>query len=159
MPKISKLPANSWRLLGLIGTAWSLALFIHEPSFPTPDKLAVFLTFLFMIFGQAKEMLKRLLPFAALLLVYESFRGIVHQLNSHVNYNLAPAFDRTIFGRLPTSVFQQWLWKGHTSWYDIALYVPYMMFFAVPLAFALLIWKTREKFYWEVVSTYLLVFF
>ena len=112
-----------------------------------------------MIFGQAKEMLKRLLPFVILLLVYESFRGIAHTLNDHVNYTLAPFVDRHLFGNLPTVYLQNWLWKGHTSWYDIVLYIPYMLFFVVPLGLALLVWKTRDHEYWRVVTTYLTVFF
>ncbi len=145
--------------VGIIGTLTCLGVFIHTPSFPTPDKLVVFLTFVFMIFKQAIEMLKRLLPFVVLLLVYESFRGIAHQLNSHVNYTLAPHIDRLLFGKLPTDYLQQWLWRGHTSWYDIAFYIPYMLFFVMPLGLALLVWKTHPKLYWRVVCTYLAVFF
>ncbi len=147
------------QLVGVAGTLTSIYIFIRDPSFPTPDKLVIFLTFVFLIFRQAKEMLKRLLPFVALLLVYESFRGIADQLNTRVNYTLPPDFDISVFGRLPTATLQDWLWRGHTSWYDIALYIPYMLFFVVPLGVALLVWKTREKHYWRVVATYLSVFF
>jgi len=104
-------------------------------------------------------MLKRLLPFIALMLVYESFRGIVHSLNTHVNYSLAPHVDRLIFGTLPTVTLQKWWWHGHTSWYDIALYIPYMLFFIIPLGLAILVWKTRDEYYWQVVTTYLVLFF
>ncbi len=155
----AKVRGNITQVVGVLGTAVCLGLFIHAPSFPTPDKLVVFLTFAFMIFKQAIEMLKRLLPFVILLLVYESFRGIAHQLNGHVNYTLAPHVDRIIFGKLPIDYLQQWLWRGHTSWYDIVFYIPYMLFFVIPLGLALLVWKTRPKFYWQVVTTYLMVFF
>jgi membrane-associated phospholipid phosphatase len=56
-------------------------------------------------------------------------------------------------------VLQNWLWKGHTSWYDILFYIPYLLFFAVPLGLAILVWKTKDKYYWQVVMTYLVVFF
>lgn len=147
------------QVLGAAGTAACLILFTLSPSFPTPDKLAVFLTFVFMIFGQAREMLKRLIPFVALLLVYESFRGIVHDLNSHVNYTLAPRIDRVIFGKLPAVYLQRWFWRGHTQWYDIVLYIPYMLFFVVPLGLAILVWKTKDQYYWRVVTTYMVLFF
>lgn len=154
-----KLKINFLQVIGLAGAFACLALFIKSPSFPTPDKLVIFLTFVFMVFGQAKEMLKRLLPFVALLLVYESFRGVAHSLNSHVNYTLAPKIDRMLFGKLPVDYLQKWLWHGHTSWYDIVLYIPYMLFFVLPIGLALLVWKTRESQYWNVVTTYLVVFF
>ncbi len=155
--KLSKL--NFYQLIGIVGVIFCLTIFVREPSFPTPDKLVIFLTFVFLIFGQAKSMLKRLLPFVALLLVYESFRGIADSLNSHVNYTFAPSFDRYIFGKLPTDYLQQWLWTGSAKWFDIVLYIPYLLFFIVPLALALAVWKTRDSYYWRVVSTYITVFF
>lgn len=145
--------------IGIIGVAVCAGLFIDEPSFPTPDKLIVFLFFVFLIMQQAIQMLKRLGPFVALLLVYESFRGIAHTLNDHVHYTIGPTADHLIFGRLPTATLQHWLWHGKTSWYDIAFYIPYMLFFVLPLAFAILVWKTRVSYYWQVVTTYLVVFF
>lgn len=147
------------RIIGVAGTIACLAIFVARPSFPTPDKLVIFLIFIFMIFNQALSMLKRLLPFVALLLVYESFRSIANQLNSHVNYSLAPHIDKLLFGNLPTVYFQDWLWQGHVRWYDYALYTPYLLFFIVPLGLALLVWKTRANYYWRVVSTYLVLFF
>ncbi|HSW78436.1 MAG TPA: phosphatase PAP2 family protein [Candidatus Babeliales bacterium] len=148
-----------YRFIGILGTLLCLMLFIYRPSFPTPDKLIVFLFFVFMIFHQAKDMLLRIGPFVALMMVYESFRSIVPHLNSRVNYSLAPKVDQTLFRRLPTRTLQDWLWKGHTSWYDIALYIPYLLFFIIPLLFAIIVWKTKAGYYWQVVATYLVVFF
>jgi membrane-associated phospholipid phosphatase len=148
-----------FQIIGVVGVLACLGIFIDEPSFPTPDKLIVFLFFVFLIFQQATQMLKRLGPFVALLLVYESFRGIAHNLNNHVHYSLAPHADRFLFGGLPTKGLQNWLWKGHTSWYDVVFYIPYMLFFIIPLGLAILVWKTKDKYYWRVVTTYLVVFF
>lgn len=156
---MQKIKLNTFRYIGIIGTIACLALFIRQPSFPTPDKLLFFLTFVFMIYGHAIRMLKRLLPFVALLLVYESFRGIAPHLNTHVNYSFAPRFDQYFFGDLPTHYLQSWLWHGSVSWYDFVFYIPYMLFFVLPLALALLVWKTRDEYYWRVVSTYVTVFF
>lgn len=157
--KVSKPKFNLLQVIGLLGAVVCLGLFIRHPSFPTPDKLVIFLTFIFMVLKQAKEMLKRLLPFVILLLVYESFRGVADRLNSHVNYTLAPRVDRFLFGKLPIDYLQKWWWRGHTSWYDVVLYIPYMLFFVLPIGLALLVWKTRESQYWRVVTTYLVTFF
>ncbi len=146
--------------IGLAGTLMSAVTYARQPSFPTPDKILVFLVFVFMIFGQALEMLKRLLPFVALILVYESFRGIADKLNTHVDYLLAPHFDKFVFGgTLPTTTLQNWLWHGQVQWYDFVLYIPYMLFFVLPIGLAVLVWKTKDEYYWRVVWTYLLVFF
>ena len=154
-----KLKLNALQLIGIAGALLCLAIFVRHPSFPTPDKIVIFLTLTFMVFKQAKEMLKRLLPFVILLLVYESFRGIADRLNSHVNYTFAPDVDRWLFGKLPMDYLQKWWWHGHTSWYDVVLYIPYMLFFVLPIGVALLVWKTRESQYWTVVTTYLVTFF
>jgi membrane-associated phospholipid phosphatase len=157
---MDKIKRYGEQTVGLAGTIGCLAIFIHTPSFPTPDKLIGFLLFVFMIFRQAEMMLKRLLPFVLVILAYESFRSVADKLNGHVDYYLAPHFDQLLFGgKLPAQYLQQWLWKGHTSWYDVVLYIPYLLFFAIPLALAILVWKTKDKYYWQVVGAYSLLFF
>jgi membrane-associated phospholipid phosphatase len=156
MFKIKKTPLKA---TGILGVIICLAAFIHEPSFPTPDKLIIFLFFCFMIFGQVREGFKRFAPFIILILAYESFRGMADQLNSHVDYTLAPHVDRVLFGNLPTVYLQGWLWRGHTSWYDFVLYLPYFLHFIIPLGLGLLIWRTRDKYFWQVMNTFLVVAF
>ncbi|HSX27810.1 MAG TPA: phosphatase PAP2 family protein [Patescibacteria group bacterium] len=151
---------NPSRVVGLIGAVIFLVIFVHAPSFPTPDKLLVFATFVAMIFAQAKELLRRFVPFVALLLVYESFRGIVPHLNSHVNYSLLIHADKLLFwGHLPTTLLQNWLWQGHVSWYDFVFYLAYMLHFVLPFVLAIFIWKLKESSYWQFVTTYLVVSF
>ena len=147
------------QIIGSLGTAAWLVIYIHEPSFPTPDKLLILLIFVFMIFQQALAMLKRLLPFVGLLLVYESFRGVAGRLNAHVDYDFAPHIDRLLFGNLPTIDLQKWWWHGVVRWYDYILYFPYLLHFVLPLVLALLIWKTRESAYWRFIGTFLVVTF
>lgn len=154
-----KIKGRAGQIIGILGTLASIWLFIRSPSFPTPDKLIIFLIFLFMIFHQTIAMAKHMLPFVAVILMYESFRGLADNLNSHVNYSLAPHADKLLFGNLPTVYLQDWLWRGHTQWYDVVLYIPYLLFFALPFGLAILIWKTREQYYWRAVTMYSLVFF
>lgn len=151
---------KGWRIVGIIGTVVCLIIYARAPSWPTPDKIIVFLTFVFMIFNQAKEMLKRLLPFVVLLLVYESFRGLVPHINHRVNYLWMPWADRVMFGgTLPTTTLQNWLWHGSAQWYDFMFYGFYMLHFILPISLAILIWKTRVQYYWQFIATYLSVSF
>lgn len=147
------------RMIGVLGTVACMVLFLAAPSWPTPDKLLVFMTFIFMIFNQAAAMLKRLAPFVALILVYESFRGLVPHLNTQVNYLWMPAVDRQMFGSLPTAVLQQWWWNGHVQWYDFVFYMAYMLHFILPFALAIAIWKLRETQYWRYVTAFIGVSF
>lgn len=148
------------RWFGVASTAICLAIFIKEPSWPTPDKLLIFATSVCLIFGQAKEMLKRFVPFVGLLLVYESFRGIVPKLNQHVNFMWMPDVDRLMFaGQLPTVWLQDKLWHGSVQWYDFMLYITYMLHFVLPFALAFIVWKTRESQYWRYMTAFLFVSF
>lgn len=148
------------KIVGLVGTAVFLIVFIKTPSFPTPDKILVFSTLVAMIFGQAINLLKRFLPFVGLLLVYESFRGLVPYLNNHVNFLWMPSVDRLLwFGKLPTWWLQQYLWHGQVAWYDFVFYGAYTLHFVLPFALAAYIWKTKEAYYWRYVATFVLVSF
>jgi len=148
------------RLIGVLGTGLFLYVFIRTPSFPTPDKILLFLTLSAMIFGQAIKLLKRFLPFAVLLYVYESFRGLAPQLNSHVNITPMIYADRFLgFGTLPTTTLQNWLWHGSVRWYDFVFYGAYTLHFALPFALAVLIWKTREKHYWHFITSLVILSF
>lgn len=148
------------RIVGIIGALVCLGIFIHTPSFPTPDKLLIFITFIFMAFSQGWAVLKRLLPFVVLLLVYESFRGLVPHLNTHVHYAELINADKFLFGgNLPTKQLQNLLWHGHVQWYDFIFYLAYMLHFILPFSLAILIWKTREKHYWRFIASYLTVSF
>lgn len=154
----TKLSYLQW--LGVGATAIAISVFVREPSWPTPDKLLVFATCVCLIFKQTKEMLKRFVPFVGLLLVYESFRGIVPNLNQHVNFMWMPDVDRLLwFGQLPTVWLQDRLWHGAVQWYDFVLYVTYMLHFVLPFALAFIIWKTREKHYWRYATAFLFVSF
>jgi membrane-associated phospholipid phosphatase len=151
---------NASRIVGAIGTIVYVAIFIRTPSFPTPDKILVFASFVAMAFGQTRELLKRFVPFVALLLIYESFRGLVPHLNAHVNYGFMPWADKLLFfGHLPTKLLQNILWHGSVQWYDFVFYGAYTLHFVLPFALAVLIWKTREKYYWRFITTFVIVSF
>jgi len=147
------------QFIGVVGTIAFLFFFFQSPNFPTPDKILVFLIFVFMIFSQAWEMFKRFGPFMVILLAYDGFRSLVPSLNTHVHYTLMPNFDKAIFGTLPTVTLQRWLWHGHVVWYDFLFYGAYMMHFLLPIILALLVWKLRESSYWQFVTAYLITSF
>lgn len=148
------------RVIGLVGAVLYLLVFIRTPSFPTPDKLLVILVLVGMAMGQAREVLKRFVPFVVLLLVYESFRGLVPGLNDRVNFMFMPAADEFIFlGQLPTAVLQSWWWHGQVMWYDFMFYGAYTLHFVLPFALAIAVWKLRVREYWNVVTAFILVSF
>lgn len=155
-----KLKVSIFQIIGIVASIVLIAVFVRDPSFPTPDKLLIFASFVAMIFKQAGEMLKRFVPFVGLLLVYESFRGIVPHLNNNVHYTWMADVDRLLFfGQLPTAWLQHHLWHGNVQWFDFVLYLTYMMHFVLPFALAFVVWKLREKHYWHYATSYLVVSF
>lgn len=113
-----------------------------------------------MIFKLAEDMLKRFVPFVGLLLVYESFRGIVPHLNKHVNFTWMVDVDKALFfGQLPTAWLQHHLWHGYVQWYDLLLYLFYTLHFVLPFALAFIVWRIREKHYWHYATSFLVVSF
>jgi membrane-associated phospholipid phosphatase len=148
------------KVIGLAGSFFALSVFITQPSFPTPDKLLVFGILVAMIFSQGIEFLRRFGPFVIMLLVYESFRGLVPNLNTRVDYTILPAIDRFLFlGTLPTTSLQAILWNGSVQWYDFMFYIPYMLHFVLPLVLGIWIWKKRERYFWIFVTAYISVSF
>lgn len=149
-----------FRYIGVLGVFACLIIYIRQPSFPTPDKLLIFGIFAAMIFSQAIELIKRFSPFIALILVYESFRGIADYLNTNVNFQWMIDADKWMFlGHLPTTALQNWLWHGQTQWYDFGLYLAYMMHFVFPLVLAVVIWKKFPAKYWTFMWTYTVLMF
>lgn len=157
--KVWKYREKFGQLIGLGGSVIVGGIFINSPSFPTPDKIIVFVFFFMMIFKQAFFVLKRLLPFVAILLVYDSFRGVADELNSQVNYTFMIGADQFLFGELPTLSLQQWLWHGHVQWIDFVVYIPYMLHFVLPVSMAIVLWETRRKYYWDYVTAFSVVSF
>jgi membrane-associated phospholipid phosphatase len=151
---------KTFQLIGVLGVLACLMVFARSPSFLTPDKLLVFLIFVFMIFRQSVEMLKRFLPFVGILLVYESFRGLADGLNDRVEYRWMADVDRMLFGgTLPTTTLQGWWWHGQAMWYDFLFYLPYMLHFVLPIALAVFVWKRRTSAYWRLIISYVTVSF
>jgi membrane-associated phospholipid phosphatase len=151
--------SNILRVIGFIGTITCLILFVRDFSWPTPDKILVFLTFVFMMFSQALAMLKHLGPVVAIILVYESFRGLVPSLNNHVHFTMMINADRVFSNTLPTAWLQNFMWHGHVMWYDFVFYGAYMLHFILPLGLMILIWKFHDHHYWRVASSYLVLSF
>lgn len=145
------------RLVGVAGSAGIIAYYSFHPTWPTVDKLFVLSIFIFLSIGQAKELIKRFLPFVVLLLSYESLRSIATKINDNVSYEWMIAVDELLFGKLPTIKLQEWLWGGSITWLEISLYLTYMLHFVLPWILAIAIWKKRDKYYWKYIGSLLVL--
>ncbi len=152
--------AKYQRQIGFIGVAAFITWFALYPSWPTPDRLFILLVAGFMAVGATWDGVKKFVPFVALILVYESFRGIADDLNSKVEYTWMIKADEFLFGgTLPTKTLQDIFWTGTARWYDVGIYIVYMLHFVLPFLLAFLIWRYREKLYWHYALSILIVSF
>lgn len=150
-----------WKMIGWAGLAVCLASALLQPSFLTPDKLILFVIFIGIITAHTQEFMINFLPFMALLLIYESFRGIANNLNSRVHYYFMPNADRFLFGgHLPTLFLQQhFLHTSHAMWYDFVFYIVYMLHFVIPFILGLLILRFHKEQYARFATTFVVVAF
>ncbi|TDC80852.1 inositol phosphorylceramide synthase [Actinomadura sp. 7K507] len=134
------------------GVLLLLYVITRKVVFWTPDAVFLILLALFAIFGQSRVFLKRLGPFLALLMLYQSFAGIADDLNDNVHYTAMIEFDRWLAGGgLPTEWLQERLWRGGDRWYDFYFYVLYTFHFVAPLVLGTVLWKKRPAMYWPFV--------
>lgn len=128
----------------------AVVILVVQRNFWTPDTLFVALLVMAAVFGQARAFLIRFVPLIALLLAYDSFRGIADDLNKNVNFTPMIDADKWMFGGvLPTAVLQQWWWDGSVKWYDFYFYFLYTIHFLMPVLLAVLIWRIRDRLYWQ----------
>lgn len=150
----------SWKFVLRIGVlAIAVFLLLAERTFWTPDTLFIVLLVIFATFGQARAFILRFAPLILLLLAYESFRSIVPQLNTHVNFTPMIVVDRWLgFGTLPTTYLQNILWDGSLKWYDFYFYFLYTLHFLIPIVLGVFIWKKfGDALYWQFMLALLLL--
>ena len=101
----------------------------------------------------------KLIPFFAVLFIYESFRGLADNINPRIEYLWMPDVDKLLFGFLPTIWLQNWLWHGNLTILDYAFYVPYMLHFVLPALLVIYVLIKIPKRYFEVVLGFVLAAF
>jgi len=140
-------------VVGLGGIVWLKGLFI------SPDRYFLVLLVPALVLGVARPYVRDFLPFVALIIFYEELRGLAHVINPEPFYEPMIAFDRVLFGRLPTSIIQDLLWHGTLQWYDKVLAVVQRAHFFVPPTLLFLIWLERRELYYRCALTLLVVSF
>lgn len=135
-----------------------LVFLILFRAFWTPDLLFLMLLGLFVLLGQGKRFIRDFLPFVAVIVIYDSFRGIADTLQSRVHVTEMIAADKWLGGgTLPTVRLQDWLYSGQLAWYDFAFHTVYMLHFIAPLILGVLIWKYRARLYWPYVTGFVIL--
>jgi hypothetical protein len=96
--------------------------------------------------GLGRGVVLEWLPFIAILIAYDSFRGSAgHLFGVHFLPQLQA--DQALFGTAPTVTLQHWLWHGQPVWYDALPWAVYLThFLATPIVAAVLFKRDRSRF-------------
>jgi hypothetical protein len=125
----------------------------------TPDRYFLILLVPALALGVARRYTVDFLPFIALIILYETARGVAHLLRPHPYYAPQLDIDRRLTGTVPTIWLQDHLWDGHLSWWEATLSVLLKLHFIVPPTLLFLIWLRRRELYYRFAATLLAVSF
>ena len=81
------------------------------------------------------------LPFFVALIAYDLMRGAADELTARAHVDPHLAFDRVVFGQVPTLWLQDHFWSGTPRLYDYLAWVVYISHFVVPLGLAVVLWE------------------
>jgi len=139
--------------------AVSAYLMTHR-AWPTPDFLIPPLILIALLSGRGWRFVVDWLPFLAILMAYEAFRGVADDLNSRVHIKPLIDADRWLTGgTIPTVWLQNRYWDpDHIHWYDWVASILHATHYAVSIAFGFWLWMESRSTYWRCAATLLLMF-
>lgn len=135
------------------------ALMIWQGIGIAPDRYALILLLGALLVRRTRQFLVDWIPFLFILISYDFLRGFADNLSTRVNFHDLLLADKMLFaGVIPTQLLQEHFYKaGQIQWYDLLATLFYFLHFALPLAFAYLLWmNSREKFRQFVIGILLL---
>lgn len=126
---------------------YSVALIIFCMAyrvFPAPDFLVLCLFIYAAYMKRSQRFIKDWVPFIALLLAYDTMRGIVNHIAGIVHVNSLIKADLFLFGAIPTKVLQQFYRTPILDWTGAFFY---SLHFIVPLVFGFILWNRSPENY------------
>ncbi len=117
----------------------------------TPDRYFFVLLLGSLFLHKTFKFLHDFLPFILIILSYDFLRGFADDINRNVHYLEKVNATKFLFnGNIPTLFMQNLFYHPHfLQWYDYAASYLYLLHFAVPLAFAFLLWVYSRKAFLE----------
>lgn len=117
----------------------------------TPDRYLIVLLIGSLFLHKVFKFLRDFLPFIFVILSYDFFRGLAGEINPRIHYLEKINATKFIFhGHIPSVELQQLFYTpGFLHWYDYAASFLYLLHFAVPLAFAFILWIYYRKGFLE----------
>ncbi len=117
----------------------------------TPDRYLLVLLIGSFFLHRALKFLHDFIPFILVIIGYDYIRGFVDNINQNIHYIEPINITKWLFnGQIPTVDLQHRFYTpGNPAWYDYAATLLYLLHFAVPLAFAFMLWFYHKKYFQE----------
>lgn len=112
--------------------------------FPAPDFLALCLLIYAAHMKRTRRFVKDWFPFIAILLAYDTMRGIADNIAGIVHVTELIRAEQFLFGTIPTSVLQQSYRTPILDWTGAFFY---SLHFIVPLVFGFILWNRSPENY------------
>lgn len=114
----------------------------------TPDRYVLMLFLGSLLIKKTRSFLFDWFPFIFLLISYDFLRSLAEKGGAKVHFTEMIWFDQKLFGQLPTTFLQQHFFNSdNLAWYDFLATFFYFLHFALPLAFAFVLWLKNKKYF------------
>lgn len=135
-------------LLFIVYIVAMTAVMIWQGIGIAPDRYILILLVGSLLIRRTRQFLLDWMPFLFILIAYDFLRGFADNLNSRVHITELIAWEKAIFGFIPTQALQEKFFHlSNLAWYDYFATIFYFLHFALPLAFGFLLWlNSRVKF-------------
>lgn len=134
------------------------ALMVWQGIGITPDRYTFVLVLPILFIHKTRKFLMDWTPFVFILISYDFFRGIAGNINPNVHFLEPAALEKNIFGQLPTITLQNIFYtQGKIHWYDFLAAILYFLHFALPLAFAFILWLKNRNYFKQFVASLILL--
>lgn len=124
------------------------ALMIWQGIGIAPDRYALVLLLATLLVKKTRSFLLDWVPFLFILISYDFLRGFVDELGQRVHFIELIEWEKAFFGSVLTQDLQSQFFNPiQLTWYDFVATIFYFLHFALPLAFAFLLWVNNRSYF------------
>ena len=124
------------------------ALMIWQGIGIAPDRYAFVLLLAALLVKRTRSFLLDWVPFLFILISYDFLRGFADNLGQRVHFVELIEMEKYLFGKVWTTQLQSDFFNpAYLTWYDFVATIFYFLHFALPLAFAFLLWVNNRSYF------------
>jgi hypothetical protein len=162
--RIYRWQEQAYPVLGVTAVVYLLSMsfyLLRNGGWPTPDLLVPPLLLLAVVVRRGWSFVIDWLPLLALVLAYESFRGIADDLNARVAFWPLINTDQLLFGGVtgPEYLQERFFDPARIAWYDWTASFMYSAHYITPVALGFVLWLRSRAMFWRFSLSLVFLFF